>query len=257
MYQRKILKVRKMGIVLCLALSLNMVGCAGTKTNTASETSGISDEVTTENGNGVETVSTDEASETTAEKISIEDKNILKVLENKKKYFNTEFNDYRYLKDYSSGNYMVDNNDGKYEYCGSGDDNSYNLSVDNWCQVDMDSDGNKEVVLETKHEIVLVLHSEKDKVYCYAFRYRGMKSIKTDGSFAGSSSTANTYIGKIRFANGECYYDEMCADDELDDDNQVYRINKKNVSKEEVKAFLEKQEKKEDVLWLEGYPTDK
>ena len=152
---------------------------------------------------------------------------------------------------------MVDNNDGKYEYCGSGDDSSYDLSVDNWCQVDMDSDGNKEVVLETKHEIVLVFHSEKDKVYCYAFRYRGMKSIKTDGSFAGSSSAANTYIGKIRFANGECYYDEMCADDELDDDNQVYRINKKNVSKEEVKAFLEKQEKKEDVLWMKGYPTDK
>lgn len=49
----------------------------------------------------------------------------------------------------------------------------------------------------------------------------------------------------------------MCAADELDDDNQVYHINKKNVSKEEVKAFLEKQEKKEDVLWMKGYPTGK
>ena len=183
MYQRKILKVRKMGIVLCLALSLNMVGCAGTKTNTVSETSGISDEVTTENGNGVETVSTGEASETTAEKFSIEDKNILKVLENKKKYFNTEFNDYRYLKDYSSGNYMVDNNDGKYEYCGSGDDSSYNLSVDNWCQVDMDADGEQEVVLQTDSGNELVLTYKDGKVYSYAFPFRGMKNIKTDGTF--------------------------------------------------------------------------
>ena len=60
-------------------------------------------------------------------------------------------------------------------------------------------------------------------------------------------------IGKLRFVNGECYYDEICVYDGLD---KEYRINKKNVSEEEAKAFLEKQYNKEDVLWVKGYPTD-
>ena len=30
-----------------------------------------------------------------------------------------------------------------------------------------------------------------------------------------------------------------------------------DIKNKDVKAFLEKQEKKEDVLWMKGYPTDK
>ena len=224
-------------------LSINLMACGNVK----------------DKAKGTENTTTTTITKSTKENITFnlteKSEQILKVLKNEKKYYNAELKRECYIKDYNSDNYMTVNSKGKYEY--QKESNAEKINIQSWCQVDMDSDGNKEVVLETKHEIVLVFHSEKDKVYCYAFRYRGMKSIKTDGSFAGSSSAANTYIGKIRFANGECYYDEMCADDELDDDNQVYHINKKNVSKEEVKAFLEKQEKKEDVLWMKGYPTDK
>lgn len=253
MYQKTTLKNRKIWSVLCLIFILNIAGCSGQKADIKPETSSISAETVSENEIETESVSASEETETSAKKIDIEDKNILKVLRNKKKYFNTEFQEYRYLKEYSSGNYMRDNDEGKYEYIGS--DVHYDLKVDDWCEVDMDSDGNKEVVLETRHERVLVLHSENDIVYCYAFPFRGMKGIKTDGSFAGSGSAADTYIGKLRFVDGECYYDEMCVCDELDDNNPIYRINKKNVSRKEVKAFLQKQDNKEDVLWVKGYPA--
>lgn len=251
MYQKRSLNSRKFWSVLCLIFILNIVGCSSEKMNTVSEVSSVSSEEVSETNNQTETVSISEVSETNVEKYNIEDKNILKVLINEKKYFNTEFQEYRYLKDYSSDNYMYHDDEGKYEYSESENDISYDVKVDDWCEVDMDSDGNKEVVLETRHERVLVLHSEDDIVYCYAFVYRGLKSIKTDGSFAGSGSAANTYIGKLRFVDGECYYDEMCA---YDLGNKEYRINKKNVSREEAKAFLEKQDNKEDVLWIKGSP---
>lgn len=80
----------------------------------------------------------------------------------------------------------------------------------------MDSDGNKEVLLELNSSNILVLHNEGNVIYGYAFPYRGMNSIKEDGSFQGSGSAADTYIGKLKFVDGECFYDEICAIDELD-----------------------------------------
>jgi hypothetical protein len=254
MYQKSILNSRKLWSVLCLIVMLNMAGCAREKAYTVSETSQVLDELMTETDIETDSVSISE-SETNAEKHNIKDKNILKVLRNEKKYFNTEFQEYRYLKDYSSGNYMDWSDDGKYEYLENGINKDF--KIDCWCEVDMDSDGSKEIVLMTSMETVLVLHSENDIVYCYAFPFRGMNSIKTDGSYACSGSAANIYIGKLRFVDGACYYDEMCADDELDKDNPFYRINKKNVSREEVKSFLNKQEENENVLWVKGNPISK
>jgi hypothetical protein len=71
-----------------------------------------------------------------------------------------------------------------------------------------------------------------------------MKSIKADGCFEKSGSAANTYIGKLRFVDEECFYDEICAIDELDAKKTIYRINKKDTSREKVISFLKKQEKR-------------
>jgi hypothetical protein len=150
---------------------------------------------------------------------------------------------------------MNDNEAGKYTYYE--DSSSEDLKIDYWCEVDMDSDGNKEVILQTDYGNVLVLHSNDDTVYCYAFSFRGMNSIKTDGSFAKSGSAANTYIGKLKFVDGECFYDEICAIDELDANKLIYRINKKDTSRKKVISFLKKQEKKEQVLWIKGNPMEK
>ena len=252
MYQKSVLNSRKILFVLCLIFTLNIAGCTNEKADIVSGTSSFSDDLGTKVNAETELVANGVAIETNAEKRIIENKNILKVLKNKKKYFNTEFKEYRYLKDYSSSNYMNNNGEGKYVY--NEDSGSADFKIDYWCEVDMDSDGNKEVILQTDYGNVLILHSEDNIVYCYAFPFRGMKNIKTDGSFESSGSAANTYIGKLRFVDGECYYEEICADDELEKDNPIYRINKKHTSREEVKSFIKQQEKKEDDLVEKGYP---
>lgn len=255
MYQKSILKRGEILAVLSLMLILNITGCSNEKADKASETSSVSVETLTEINTETESVSPSEMAETSVERHSIEDENILKVLENKEKYFNTELQEYCYLKNYSSGNYMYMDNDGKYKYWE--ESWSENFKIDCWCEVDMDSDGNKEIVLITSKERVLVLHSEDDIVYCYAFPVRGMKCIKTDGSFESSGSAVITYVGKIKFVDGECIYDEMCAMDidELDDEKIVYRVNKKDADREAFETFKKEQDKKEEVLWIDGYPS--
>lgn len=184
---------------------------------------------------------------TSTNRIMVRNKKIAKVLENKAKYFNTELKEECYIKDYNSANYLRVDENGKYKYPKDGDVEK--LEIDTWCQVDMDSDGNEEVLLQTRMEKVLVLTCQNGKVYCYAFPFRGMKNVKEDGSFEGSGSAADIYIGKIKFKKGDCYYDEMCAVDELDDKKPIYRLNGKNVAPKKAMSFIKKQDKKKAVEW--------
>lgn len=229
--KRKFLKaITYYGSIMCILL---LVGC-----NKNVESSKVSN--TSEVKESTSVVTSDNT-------IVIRNKKIAKVLENKAKYFNTELKKECYIKDYNSDNYLIEDENGKYQYREDGDVEK--LEIDTWCQVDMDSDGNEEVLLQTRMEKVLVLTCQNGKVYCYAFPFRGMKNIKEDGSFEGSGSAADTYIGKLKFKNGNCYYDEKCALDELDDKKPIYRLNGKNITKEKAMPFIKKQDKKKNVEW--------
>lgn len=179
----------------------------------------------------------------------IQDKNILKVLKNEKKYYNTEFKKELYLKDYSSGN-TVSWNYGD-EKCTYDDDSvKEDFKIAYWCEVDMDGDGNKEIILQSDRGTELVLYSAEDIVYAWAFRFRSMKNIKLDGTFESSGGAADTEIWKLQFRDGECYCEEMCVDDELKKGEEIYRLNKKASSKRKVKEYLEQQNQKEEVVWM-------
>lgn len=179
----------------------------------------------------------------------IEDKNILKVLKNEKAYYNTEFQKELYLKDYSSRNAANwYNEEGKCTY--SNDSSEGDFKIEYWCQVDMDGDGNKEVILQSNFETQLVLHSEQNKVYLWAFLFREMKNIKEDGTFESSDNAAVTNVWKLKFVNGECYCQEMCIDDELEKGKEIYRINAKTSTRRKVKEYLEKHNQKENVQWV-------
>lgn len=229
-------------ILLCLVCILNIVGCSNEKEVAKLEKI---------------TVSSNLATEICMGNCSINNKKIAKVLENKKKYFDIELQKYMYLRDYASVNYMVHNDDGKYEYVNDGMDWSEKLKIKRWSETDMDSDGNKEVLLELNSSNILVLHDENNVIYGYAFPYRGMNSIKKDGSFQESSSAADTYIGKLKFIDGECFYDEICVIDELHEKKPIYRLNKKDSNRKVVKSYLKEQEKKENILWVDGNPSNR
>lgn len=189
-------------------------------------------------------------------KQNIDNKLIASVISCDEKFFDTEIQEFIYLKEYASNNYMYSNNEGKYEYGSYEIDWHDNQKINRWCELDMDSDGNNEVLLELDSSNILVLHNEDDIVYGYAFPYRGMKCIKTDGSFECTGSVANTYIRKLKFIDGDCYYDELCAWDEVDSENLIFRINKKDNDRKSVKKYLAEQEVKEDAVWIEGNPIE-
>ena len=182
-------------------------------------------------------------------------KQILNVLKNKKKYYNTELKKECYIKDYNSDNYMTVNSKGKYEY--QKESNAEKINIQSWCQVDIDSDGEKEVVLKTGTGNEIVLTYKAGKVYSYAFPFRGTKNIKTDGTFESTGSASDTYIGRLKFDNGECYYSEICAADSSNEKSPIYRINNKKTTKEKVDDFLKKQNQKENVVWNKENPIAK
>lgn len=180
---------------------------------------------------------------------SIKDKNILKVLKNEKKYYNTEVSKELYLKDYTSTN-TVDWKYGEGKCIYSNDSGGDKLTISRWCEVDMDGDGNQEVILQFEpYGMQLVLHNENDIVYAWAFKFRTMKNIKEDGTFESSDGSFNTEIWKIKFIKEDCYCEEVCIKDEWNEDKEIYRIQGEKSNRREVEKYLEEQEQKDDVVW--------
>ena len=224
-------------------LSINLMACGNVK----------------DKAKGTENTTTTTITKSTKENITFnlteKSEQILKVLKNEKKYYNTELKRECYIMDYNSDNYMTVNSKGKYEY--QKESNAEKINIQSWCQVDMDADGEQEVILQTGTGNEIVLTYKDGKVYSYAFPFRGMKNIKTDGTFESSGSASDTYIGRLKFNNGECYYSEICTADSSNEKSAIYRINNKKTTKEKVDNFLKKQNKKENVMWNTENPIAK
>ena len=178
--------------VFIIAATILVTGCGKSannqeKTNTNRETKIIENktkEVETKN-------------KKTVPKIS--DKLIAEVLENKTTFFDIESGEKMYLKNYSSDNYMSPDDTGKYIYDDNDDydEERPEIKINRWCEVDLDSDGKKETLLELSTTNILVLRNEEGVVYGYSFAFRGMKRVKKDGAFESSSSAADTYVLKL------------------------------------------------------------
>ena len=174
---------------------------------------------------------------------------IADVLLNKSKYFCTEYEEFIYLKDFHSDNRIgFDLDTGYYEY----EENEYNTDInyqfDSFCVVDVDADGCPEVIVQPTHECVFLFRYEDDIVYGYLFTYRGMKCIKNDGTFEGSSSAVTVFTGRLDFTDGKCKDIELSSYDLYD--SVPYRINGESVTEEEVLDYMKKQDEKEAVEWI-------
>jgi len=169
---------------------------------------------------------------------------IKNVIQNKKEYFCTVYGKSVFLKDFHSISYM---NYETNEYCEDKDNNT-NHVYRQFCVVDLDGDGVPELILESETAFgnELIFHYENGVVYGYVFALRDFKWIKKDGSFLGSGSAAHEVVGKFSFSKYEVIFNELCLFNKLID---VYRINGKNVSQEEVRKHIKKQDKKKDAEW--------
>lgn len=170
------------------------------------------------------------------------------VIQNNKEYICTETGKYIYLKDFHSDNYLIINDKGFYEYTSDNDeDEKYVFS--HFCVIDIDGDGNSEILLESTLSNIFLFHYESGIVYGYVFPYRGMLNLKEDGSFGISGGAASYLVGNITFSDGKCIFNELCCSDELNEKKPIYRINGNTAERKDVEEYFKKEEEKENAKW--------
>lgn len=77
--------------------------------------------------------------------------------------------------------------------------------------VDMNGDGENEIVLECSPESAQILHYEDGIVYSYQFIFRGMKRIHNNGIYEGSDGVASTFYYRLTELNKDGYTEETIA----------------------------------------------
>ena len=147
---------------------------------------------------------------------------------NKQKFVD-ENNNEIYLKDFK----IVDNQ---------------TAEVDKYTLVDLNKDGIKELVIYTTSDYgaYIILHYEDNKIYGYMIGVRSLETLKTDGSFIGSSGANSNEYSTITF-NKNSY--TIHTEAVYDETNKVYKIDNADVSQNEAKDYVENWNKKEDVTW--------
>lgn len=112
------------------------------------------------------------------------------------------------------------------------DDDSITVGVDKFTIIDLDGDGEDEIVLWIQVNGVVdygfeVLHYQDGTVYGSTLPYRAFMDLKADGTFLYSSGAADSGVGRLKFAE-----DGRAIVEELNDD-------------------VDYQEEKTDVAWFD------
>ena len=127
------------------------------------------------------------------------------------------------------------------------------FEVTRFAVIDMDGDDVPEIIVESTIYNT-ILHYIDGEVYCYNFVHRGMKSIKTDGTFNFSSGASDSGYGRIRFTT-DTYAIEVLgySESNWENNNQMisFFIDNKSVTEEEFLSFANEQNSKEDVSWFD------
>ncbi|MDR1616544.1 MAG: hypothetical protein LBR98_05980 [Syntrophomonadaceae bacterium] len=163
------------------------------------------------------------------------------VLKSQSQFFSSEENAYKYLNefDYKHGDHL----DKPWE-------------VLRFAVADLDGDKNPEVLLELFDQVE-VLHYEKGTVYGYFFPYRGLKRLKTDGTFNFASSAAAGGFARLMFSKNNYEYIKLVESvSRISVDGKskyeiLFYIADRRVSEEDFRTFVEGQDEKEDVIWYE------
>lgn len=131
------------------------------------------------------------------------------------------------------------------------------LKVTHFTVVDMDGDKIPEVVLELTPtpgqypEFYEVLHYMNGAVYGYIQVYRGLESLKTDGTFRYSGGASHNGYGKLRFESNACETDVSGYHDTNSDGTTTFFIKNKPVTEEAYNSFSKEEDGKKDVVWCE------
>lgn len=116
--------------------------------------------------------------------------------------------------------------------------------------LDMDSDGEVEVLISGWTSDILVLHEENGSIYGFDFTFRGMYSVRTDGSYFWNANQGNTYgCSKLSFENGMCFVVELGRVEHSDDGNIDFFVNGVRVAKDEYDSFAKSFSDVDNITW--------
>lgn len=115
--------------------------------------------------------------------------------------------------------------------------------------VDLDNDKIDELVVYTTSSIksYMIFHYENSNIYGYLIGVRSLENLKKDGSFIGSNGVDSREYLTMSFdknkytMNKEAIYDGI---------NKIYKIDNKDVTKDEIDAFISKFNDKSDVDFI-------
>ncbi len=117
---------------------------------------------------------------------------------------------------------------------------------------DFDNNAIPEIVLEGTHGTRRILTYHKGKIILSkSFKYRTMKTIKTDGTFEFSDGAPYYGIAKLVFENGKAKYNILCYNDLDDKEKNIYYLDNSIISEAEFNELIEKQGYKDDITWYD------
>ena len=128
----------------------------------------------------------------------------------------------------------------------------YKSDINRYTLVDMDGDGQTEMVVDfVGGQFNLVLHKDDDACYGYLFGFRSMYQIHTDGSCYWNNSASDYGCARLQFHGDSYEWIELWSTNLKDTD--LYYVNGKPASKEEYDAVASVEKK--EVEWVKWNTT--
>ncbi|MDE7436019.1 MAG: M56 family metallopeptidase [Lachnospiraceae bacterium] len=140
------------------------------------------------------------------------------------------------------------------------DDDSITVSATKFTIIDLDGDGEDEVILWLQINGISdygfeVLRYQHGEFYGYTLQYRAFMNLKTDGTFTFSGGTADSGIGRLTFSATEYSINSLIySQSEYDANNELmiqYFANGESCSAYEFDNAVNSQEQKTDVKWYD------
>lgn len=124
-----------------------------------------------------------------------------------------------------------------------------NIVIEKTTFVDLDSDGNNELVALTKsnYGAYIILRHENNMVYVYTISIRSLNNLKEDGTFIGNNGVQSYAYMKLSF-NKNLYETKILA--EVNKTENIYKINEKDVSKQTFLDYENEFNNKKDCEWI-------
>jgi Antirepressor regulating drug resistance, predicted signal transduction N-terminal membrane component len=127
----------------------------------------------------------------------------------------------------------------------------------NFAVLDMDGDEVPEIVIQycltndyPYPDYVEVLHYSDGTVYGYNFSYRGLYSLKNDGTFNWSNGADDNGYAKLRFISDNWEYDNI-AYCKPNLPAVSYFIDGQTVTESKYQVFIKTQDDKKDAIWYD------